>query len=292
MRVFETINKAYNSVFKSGQLSIGVVIPIENYAVGAVPTMQDHVERVQLVEQLGFTAVWVRDVPYHVPSFGDVGQMYDPFTYLGYLAGHTSEIGLAIGSIALGRLLLGVASGDRPQEYPVMGIDFHNRDELFRDSFAYIRAAAESFPVLENNNHYGKLDGQVDALPKPTGHKLPMLITGHSRQSLDWIAEHGDAWMYYPRNFYMQQNNITEWRAKVAEKRSYEKPFMQSLYIDLQDDDDHKPTPIHLGFKIGANHLREYLENLRQMGVNHVGRYSQNARIIGGKNITSLSYLE
>lgn len=290
MRVFETINKAYNSVFKPGQLSIGVVIPIENYVVGAVPTMQDHVERVKLVELLGFTAIWVRDVPYHVPSFGDVGQMYDPFTYLGYLAGHTSEIGLAIGSIALplhhplhvaksaatidqlsgGRLLMGVASGDRPQEYPVMGIDFHNRDELFRDSFAYIRAAAENFPVLDNN-HYGKLDGQVDALPKPTGYKLPMLITGHSRQSLDWIAEYGDAWMYYPRNFYMQQNNIAEWRAKVAEKSIYDKPFMQSLYLDLQDDDDHKPTPIHLGFKIGANHLREYLENLRQMGVNHVG---------------------
>lgn len=85
MKDFEKINKAYNSVFKRDQLSIGVVIPIENYAVGAAPTMQRHVERVQLIEQLGFKALWIRDIPLNVPSFGDVGQTYDPFTYLGYL---------------------------------------------------------------------------------------------------------------------------------------------------------------------------------------------------------------
>jgi len=84
---FETINKAYNSVFKYGKLSLGIVIPIENYAQSTVPTLKNHVERAQLVDQLGFRALWVRDVPLHVPSFGDAGQTFDPFTYLGYLAG-------------------------------------------------------------------------------------------------------------------------------------------------------------------------------------------------------------
>lgn len=290
MKTFEPINKAFNDVFKPEQLSIGIVIPIESYTVGALPLMREHLERVKLVENLGFTAAWVRDVPYNVPAFGDVGQMFDPFTYLGYLAGHTSEIALAIGSIALplhhplhvaksaatidqlsgGRLLLGVASGDRYEEYPAMNINYEKRGEQFRDAFTYIRSGAESFPLLDSNQ-YGDLNGQVDALPKPFGHKLPMLVTGHSRQSLDWIAEHGDAWMYYPRNFYMQEHNIKEWRAEVAKKNDYDKPFMQSLYIDLQDDDDFKPMPIHLGFKIGANYLREYLQHLKQMGVNHVG---------------------
>ncbi|WP_324027260.1 LLM class flavin-dependent oxidoreductase [Maribacter sp. BPC-D8] len=43
----------------------------------------------------------MRDVPFNVPSFGDAGQTFDPFTYLGYLARQTSEIALGVSSIAL-----------------------------------------------------------------------------------------------------------------------------------------------------------------------------------------------
>ena len=208
MKKFESINNAYNSVFQLGQLSLGVVIPIENYAQNRIPTMKEHLQRVQLIEQLGFKALWVRDVPLDVPAFGDVGQTYDPFTYLGYLAGQTSTIALGAASIALplhhpvhiaksaatidrlsdGRLLLGIASGDRPNEYPAMGIDFEKRGELFRESFGYIRKAQESFPTYTSNN-YGNLSGQVDILPKATGRKIPLLLTGYSRQSLEWNAE-------------------------------------------------------------------------------------------------------
>ena len=133
MKAFEKINKGFNSVFTPQQMSIGVVIPIENYAHGPVSTMQHHLARVQLIEQLGFKALWLRDVPFNVPSFGDAGQTYDPFTYLGFLAGQTTEIALGAASIALplhhpvhvaksaatidqlsgGRMILGVASGDR-----------------------------------------------------------------------------------------------------------------------------------------------------------------------------------
>ena len=155
MRSFEQINPAYNRVFQSGQLSIGVVVPIENYAIGSVPSMQDHVTRVQLVEQLGFKAIWIRDVPLQVPSFGDAGQTFDPFTYLGFLTGQTSDIALGAASFALrlhhpvhvaksaatidqlsgGRLIMGVASGDRPQEYPAMNSEFEKLGELLRDAY-------------------------------------------------------------------------------------------------------------------------------------------------------------
>ena len=63
------------------------------------PTMADHVARVQLAERLGFRAVWLRDVPFNVDSFGDAGQMYDPFVYLGLLAGQTATIHLGVASI-------------------------------------------------------------------------------------------------------------------------------------------------------------------------------------------------
>ena len=34
-----------------------------------------------------------------------------------------------------GRLILGVASGDRPAEYPALNLPFADRGERFRDSF-------------------------------------------------------------------------------------------------------------------------------------------------------------
>ena len=289
MKEFESINKAYNHVFKQKQLSIGIVVPIENYATSAVPSMLDHIKRVQLVEQLGFKAIWLRDVPFHVPSFGDAGQTFDPFTYLGFLAGQTSTIALGIASIALplhhpvhvaksaatidqlsgGRLLLGVASGDRFDEYPAMGIDYENRGALFKEAFTYIRQSTINFPVLDTK-YYGSLKGHIEILPKPVVHKIPMIITGHSRQSVAWNAEYGDGWMYYPRGIYQQQQTIAQWRSLVSKKQDFDKPFMQSLYIDLQDQDNFLPQPIHLGFRIGINHLIEYLHHLKEVGVNHV----------------------
>ena len=45
---------------------------------------------------------------------------------------------------------------------------------------------------------------------------------------------------------------------------------MQSLYIDLVQEDDAEPTPIHLGFRAGVGFLKTYLNALRDHGVNHV----------------------
>ncbi|MEM6479762.1 MAG: LLM class flavin-dependent oxidoreductase, partial [Pseudomonadota bacterium] len=147
-----TLNAAYARTFQAGKLTLGLVVPIERYAASAVPTMADHTARAQKAEALGFAALWLRDVPFNVPSFGDAGQTFDPFTYLGYLAAATREIALGTASIILplrhpahvaksaatadalsgGRVLLGVASGDRPEEYPAMAADFNDRAARFR----------------------------------------------------------------------------------------------------------------------------------------------------------------
>lgn len=98
---FQNLNRGYNRVFRDNKLSVGLVVPIENYDSGPIPTMGRHVERVQLAEQLGFSSVWLRDVPFNVPSFGDAGQTYDPFVYLGLLAAKTEAIALGVASIIL-----------------------------------------------------------------------------------------------------------------------------------------------------------------------------------------------
>ena len=90
---FPDLNRAYNTVFQPGRLSLGLVVPLEAYPASAVPAMDRHVARAELADALGFASLWLRDVPFNVPSFGDAGQMFDPFVYLGLLSGATRRIG-------------------------------------------------------------------------------------------------------------------------------------------------------------------------------------------------------
>lgn len=285
---FKTINRGFNSVFRPNRLSLGLVVPVEAYGNGPVPTMVRHVERVQLAEDLGFTAVWLRDVPFNVPSFGDAGQIFDPFVYLGLLAGKTREIALGVASIILplrhpahvakaaasidvlsdGRLILGVASGDRPEEYPALNLPFGNRGERFRASFDYIRRMGQDVPEFESI--YGSPSGGIDMLPKPAAGQLPLMVTGGSQQDTDWIAANGDGWMIYPRNTAIQARIIHDWRQRVSAIGAAPKPVMQPLYIDLAEDPQALPQRIHLGFRVGTHHLRGYLKSLEKIGVNHV----------------------
>lgn len=278
----------YHRVFRERRLSLGLVVPIESYGHRAEASMTEHVERVQLAEKLGFSAVWLRDVPFNVPSFGDAGQLYDPFVYLGLLAGCTEGIALGVASIILplrhpahvakaaasadalsgGRVLLGVASGDRPEEFPAMAIPFESRGERFREAFSYLSRVHAPTPSLKSA--FGTVDGGLDLLPKPPFGPTPLLITGGSQQDPEWVARNGDGWMTYPRPTALQARVLEEWRARVESAGLPPKPVMQPLYFDLADDPEAPPQPIHLGFRSGTSFLRDYLEELDGIGVQHV----------------------
>lgn len=287
-KAFPVLNRAYGDVFKPNQMTLGLVVPIEAYPNSAVPAMDRHIARAQLAEDLGFSALWLRDVPFNVPSFGDAGQIFDPFVYLGALAASTSDIALGVASIILplrhpahiakaaasadvlsgGRVLLGIASGDRPEEYPALNMTFPDRGARFRDSVDYMQALAKDYPSF--SNAFGELSGNLDMLPKPVGGRVPMLVTGGSQQTPDWIAQNGDGWMTYPRNTADQGQLVADYRRRVAEADSTNKPVMQSLYIDLVDDPEATPRPIHLGFQSGTAFLARYLQDLQSVGINHV----------------------
>lgn len=213
------------------QLTIGLVVPIESYGHSHIPTMQQHLERALLAEQSGFAALWLRDVPFSVSTFGDAGHVFDPFAYLGFLAAQTECIALGVASIALslrhsvhvmkaaasvdvlsgGRFIMGGASGDEPEEYPSMAIEYSSRGDRFRESYEYIHALEVSYPPFENG--FGKLNGNIDVLPKSHSGQIPMLITGSSQQDDEWIAEQGNGWMTYPRPIALQAKLIDNYRA-------------------------------------------------------------------------------
>ena len=285
---FRPVNRGYDAVFRAGRMSIGLVSPLERYDHGPVPEMTRHIERVQLAEQLGFSAIWLRDVPFNVPSFGDAGQLYDPFVYLGLLAGVTERIALGVSSVVLplrhpahvakaaasadalsgGRVILGVASGDRPQEYPALNLPFADRGERFRASFDYINQVLRDRAAFDNV--YGSPGDGMDMLPKPVSGKLPLMITGGSQQSPEWIAQNGDGWMLYPRDPGLQAQIIGDWRQRVEASGRSVLPVMQPLYVDLVESAPVRPQPIHLGYRLGLEQLQQYLLRLRQIGVNHV----------------------
>ncbi|MEM1003248.1 MAG: LLM class oxidoreductase [Bacteroidota bacterium] len=279
--------QAFKNIATKGKLTIGLVFPLEAYQ-GSVPTMKDQEYLAKRAEELGFKALWFRDVPFNDPNFGDAGQLYDPWIYMTHIMNHTKEITLGSASIILPlrhpvhvaksigslqilskeRLVLGIASGDRPIEYPAFNRNLDQKSELFRDSFFYIKALQGKFPNYDSK-FYGQTNGAIDVLPKylkPT----PMFVTGQSGQSLDWIAEHSDGWLYYPRDFQTLQIIMQSWRQALEKAHQDWKPFMQSLYIDLAEDSKAKPTPIHLGFKSGTDYLAAHLKLLESFGVNHV----------------------
>ena len=277
----------FSEVATQGKLTLGLVFPIASYP-GAIAPMENQEVLAQRAEALGFKALWFRDVPFHDPTFGDAGQLYDPWVYMTHIMNHTKTIALATGSIIFplrhpihtakalnslqvlskGRVFLGVASGDRPMEYPAFNRRLDQKGELFRDSFAYFKALQNDFPIHTSNN-FGQLTGALDLVPKYS-ESTPLLVTGRSGQTLDWIAEHSDGWLYYPRDFSFLERTLQEWKECLKRTGQTWKPYMQSLYIDLLANRTAKPKGIHLGFQSGMDFLLSYLRNLEHLGVNHV----------------------
>ncbi|MFY3985933.1 TIGR03571 family LLM class oxidoreductase [Achromobacter xylosoxidans] len=223
---------AYSRVFKPGQLTFGFIMPLEGYPDSPFPTLENHVRLAKQADEAGFSALWMRDVPFYDPSFGDTGQMLDPMVYLGFLAAHTRHIALGTAGIVLtlrdplivakqavsvdqlaqGRLLLGLSTGDRAVEYPAFGLQYENRGDRFRDAFELLKATTEqSFPRMKTT-HYGELRGDIDLVPKPFGTRIPMLTIGRARQDMAWIAQRSDGWIWHLSNFRRLPELLAEWQ--------------------------------------------------------------------------------
>jgi len=275
-------------MFARGRLTLGLLFAIESYP-GDAPTMRNQIALARRAEQAGFAALGVRDVPLRDPRFGDLGQIFDPWTWLGYVAGQTESIALFSAAIVLplrhplhtakaaasvdqltgGRFVLGVASGDRPVEFPAFDVDRDERGAMFREQVEYLKLVwGSAFPAIKSR--YGVLS-EADLVPKPVSQRVPLLVTGNSGQSIEWIAQHTDGWITYHRPLHSQVQVIRNWHDTVqAVAPDSFKPFAQPWHIDLAADPDEAPSPIHNGHRLGRNRLMQMLETLERAGANHV----------------------
>ncbi|GGL60384.1 TIGR03571 family LLM class oxidoreductase [Halocalculus aciditolerans] len=275
-------NAGYERVFGGDDLTVGVGAPFGELDE-SVPDMPREVELAQRAEALGYAAVWARDVPTVWPKFNDLGQGIDPWLYLDRVARETDDLALATGSLVLalrhplhaakaaasldrlsgGRVVLGVASGDRPPEYEAFGVDEDSRGERFRDAATVIRAAwTADFPELETS--WGTMDGTLDTRPKPEK-RIPIVPTGRARQSVDWLGAHGDAWLFYHLPPDTLQSFLDDWRAASGGA-----PFAMALGVDLAADETEGMTRVNQGYRAGARWLRDYFDDLDAWGVDHV----------------------
>jgi luciferase-type oxidoreductase, BA3436 family len=280
-------HRGLNRAFRTGAMTIGLIAPLEGFD-GPVPTMSNHIELIQQAERAGFSTLWVRDVPLLDPSFGDTGQVFDTWTYLGYLAARTENIALGTASVVLplrhpldtakaatsvdqlsdGRFLLGVATGDRAVEFPAYNIDYQTRGARFRDTLAYLRTATERrFPLISSS--LGTMEG-TDLLPKPLHGRLPIFVTGRSQQQIEWIADNADGWLFYTLPFEQQAFNVQRWRRLTKRDDGVFKPFAQATYLDLVENPQQRPRTIHQGISIGREPLLELLQHWQGIGIDQL----------------------
>ena len=284
-----TGHKAFNRVFQQGKLTFGLIAPFKGYPESPVPDMEDHLELTQIADKGGISALWLRDVPFYDPNFGDAGQLYDPMVDLGFLAASTKQIALGTAGIVSplrnpvltakqavsvdrlsgGRLLLGMSSGDRPVEYPAFGYDFNNRAERFREAWDIIRTLTENdFPVRKTQ-FYGEFTGNIDLIPKPLSPRLPMLTIGRARQDLSWIATQSDAWIWHgvdPRN----SGNIIRDLQEAGDGQTW-KPFGYANFLELSENPD-EPLRLfnNIFMRAGRNTLMEFWKQQESVGVSHI----------------------
>ncbi len=187
---------------------------------------------------------------------------------------HLAKAASSVDVLSGGRMLLGVASGDRPVEYPAFGLEeeFQTRGERFREAFEFFRVATESAYPSATFPKFGSLDGTVDLIPKPAFQRIPMLVTGQSRQPLEWIAKNSDGWFYYFMEAEQTAGLTRAWREAVEREcgSSLFKPFAQGLFFDLDPDPNAPPRRIHSGLRVGRNALIGHLSKLQASGVHHL----------------------
>src|SRR5690554_1115754 len=208
----------FQRLFRPGRLTVGLILPLETHPDRSAPTMQDHLQMAQRADELGFGALWLRDVPFYDPEYNDVAHVFETMIYLGYLAAATQRISLGTTGIVLpthepmylakqaasldqlsaGRLVLGLSSGDRESDYPMLDIDFATRGERYRDAYRVFRTLTEEHFPSFRSARFGGSRGTLDLVPKPC------MVECHPSLSVDlsrmWNGLH-TTWMVISASF-------------------------------------------------------------------------------------------
>ncbi|WP_267397056.1 MULTISPECIES: LLM class flavin-dependent oxidoreductase [unclassified Sphingomonas] len=167
-----------------------------------------------------------------------------------------------------GRFLLGLSTGDRSSEFAAFDSDLDDRSDRYRDAIGVIRAATEQSFARHASGFYGTLDGTIDLVPKPVGPRLPMLAIGRAGQTLEWLGENTDGWIWHLSNPQRLPDVLAQWRAATA--GGPYKPYGYGAMFDLLAETNAPLTYANGGIRSGRNALIELWKRQRDEGVAHV----------------------
>ncbi|AYY66484.1 LLM class oxidoreductase [Staphylococcus hominis] len=288
-------HEGFKRTFKNHKLTLGLSLPFDSKNKEHID-FNEQVKFAQQAERLGFTSLFVRDNPLYSPHLGPVTENYDPFVFLTYLSAFTSKIALGTSSIVATlrhpihlaksaasldlisnqRLLLGMATGDRAFEFPAFKVDESALTERYQTTVQSLRALWQSHsPQISNSIFELYEDSGLQVLPK---HRtIPMFGTGYSRQSISWLQQHMDGWLFYAQPFQDQKKLVEAWHSGTDRF----KPFMNILMIDLSQNPNETVKPIKGGFRTGRKNLLQILKAYESINTNHIIlRFTNNDRDI------------
>ena len=288
-------HEGFKRTFKNHKLTLGLSLPFDSKNKEHID-FNEQVKFAQQAERLGFTSLFVRDNPLYSPHLGPVTENYDPFVFLTYLSAFTSKIALGTSSIVATlrhpihlaksaasldlisnqRLLLGMATGDRAFEFPAFKVDESALTERYQTTVQSLRALWQSHsPQISNSIFELYEDSGLQVLPK---HRtIPMFGTGYSRQSISWLQQHMDGWLFYAQPFQDQKKLVQAWHSGTDRF----KPFMNILMIDLSQNPNETVKPIKGGFRTGRKNLLQILKAYESINTNHIIlRFTNNDRDI------------
>ncbi|MDS3925150.1 LLM class oxidoreductase [Staphylococcus hominis] len=277
-------HEGFKRTFKNHKLTLGLSLPFDSKNKEHID-FNEQVKFAQQAERLGFTSLFVRDNPLYSPHLGPVTENYDPFVFLTYLSAFTSKIALGTSSIVATlrhpihlaksaasldlisnqRLLLGMATGDRAFEFPAFKVDESALTERYQTTVQSLRALWQSHsPQISNSIFELYEDSGLQVFPK---HRtIPMFGTGYSRQSISWLQQHMDGWLFYAQPFQDQKKLVEAWHSGTDRF----KPFMNILMIDLSQNPNETVKPIKGGFRTGRKNLLQILKAYESINTNHI----------------------
>ena len=103
--------------------------------------------------------------------------------------------------------------------------------------------------------------------PKPVRDRLPIVAVGCAGQSVEWLAENMDGWIWHQSDFNRLGDVVDRWKAAIPERAF--KPYGYGTFFDLDRDPDAPLRAVH-GLSIGRKALIELWKRQRDLGVNHV----------------------
>lgn len=283
-------NKAVSELHCPGHVTLGLMSP-GPLKPGTMADVDSWLGLADRADQLGFGALWARDVPLMIPQ-GTESQgssLDDPFLWLAALAGATSRVALGTAAAVLplreplhlaksaltldrvshGRFVLGLGSGDRPEEFAPFAQSMERRGETFRQRWDLVRSALQPDP--EMRGLVRAATGGFDVM-SPPARQIPMLAVGSARQTLQWIAAHAEGWATYHRDKANQAGRLELWRQAVQQKagEGSKRLLIQSTHLQLLEDELAPAQPIELGLRGGSRAFVNYLVESKQLGVDHV----------------------